>query len=278
MNKQYVNIDGIMKLQDNFVIKSNNRAFKYGDALFETMFSSANKIPLFNRHIERLINSMKILKMEIPDKFTINKDSLFYEITRLLNKNKLHKGARVRITVYRTGEGLYTPENNNISYLIDASGIENTEYKYNTQGIKIDIFTEILKPQNIFSNLKTTNTLLYILAGIYKKEARVDDVLLLNDNYNVIEALSSNIFIVKDNQVYTPNLEDGCVNGIMRNHIIYIAKKNNISIKYKPLTLEDIESAEEIFLTNSISGIKWVGGYLKKRYYNKISSLLASYL
>jgi len=267
-----------MKLQDNFVIKSNNRAFKYGDALFETMFSFANRIPLFNQHIERLVNSMKTLKMEIPDKFNINKDSLFYEITRLLNKNKLHKGARVRITVFRTGEGLYTPEDNHVSYLIDASGIENTEYKLNTQGLRIDIFTEILKPQNIFSNLKTTNTLLYILAGIYKKEKRVDDVLLLNDNYNVIEALSSNIFIVKDNQIYTPSLEDGCVNGVMRNHIIYIAKQNKISIKHKPIIMEDIESAEEIFLSNSILGIRWVGGYLRKRYYNKISTLLSSYL
>ncbi len=278
MNKQYINIDGIMKLQDNFTIKSSNRAFKYGDALFETMFSSANKIPLFNQHLERLVSSMEILKMEIPQKFSINKDSLFNEITRLLNKNKLHKGARIRITVFRNGEGLYTPDCNDVSYLIESSGMSNTKYELNTQGLHIDIFTDVPKPQNVFSNLKTTNTLLYILAGISKKEKQVDDILLLNDNYNIIEALSSNIFVVKDNQIYTPNLQDGCVNGIMRNHIIGIAKQNNISIKYKPIIIEDIKLADEIFLTNSISGIRWVGAFLNKRYYNNMSVLLSSYL
>ncbi len=271
MSKQYINIDGIIKPQENFVLTSSNRAFKYGDALFETMFSASNKIPFYNQHIDRLIFSMKILKMEIPSKFVYNKEGFFYEITRLLNKNKLHKGARVRITVYRHPGGLYTPISNKVSYLIETLPIQYISYELNKKGIEVDIFKDFYKTQNILSNIKSTNSLIYILAGIYMQENQLTDILLINQNNNIIESLSSNIFVIKNNKIYTPALIDGCINGVMRNYIIELAKQNNIPIELSSILINDLLEVDEIFLTNSISGIRWVGAYKRKRYYNKFT-------
>ena len=274
MNKNFICINGNYKIKDEYIFKISNRAFQYGDAIFETMFASHNQVRFFSEHIERLVNSMKILKMKVPERFISNTDSLHREITKLLNKNMFYKGARIRLTVFRNSTGLYTPQSNEIEYVIEANKLDNTKYELNSKGLKIDIYDEILKPKNILSKLKTTNTLLYILAGISKKEKFLDEILLLNTEQNVIETLSSNIFYVNNNIIFTPPINEGCVNGIMRKNIIKIATENNMEISISKITKEDLLNANEIFLTNAISGIKWVSAFRTKRYYNKVSKIL----
>lgn len=272
MQKKYISVNGTFKSSEIPVFKADNRALMYGDAVFETMFSSENKIPLFNLHLQRLTDSMKILQMEIPKKFDSGKKLLFSEITRLINRNKHYKGARVRLTVYRNSGGLYTPENKNVSYFIQTYPLSYTKYKLNKTGITVEVFDAIKKPQNILSNLKTTNTLLYIVAGNFKKEMQVDDILLINENNHIAEALSSNIFLVKNEIITTPKLSEGCVNGVMRKKVIELIRQNNIALNFNSITKAGLLSADEVFLTNSISGIKWVLGYRKKRYYNKMAT------
>ena len=278
MKKQYISIDGKYVLKDEYIFNTKNRAFKYGDAIFETMFASYNKVHFFYDHIERLINSMKILKMEIPVKLTVDTIGFHNEIKKILNINKLYIGARVRITVFRKTGGLYSPENNEISYIIETQKIDNSKYNLNPQGLKIDIYEEILKPINILSNLKTTNTLLYILAGIKKQQLDLDDMLILNSKTNIIESISANIFLVQNKVIYTPPLSDGCINGILRKNIIKIVEKVGISINIKPIILEALSNADEIFLTNAVNGIIWVGAFRTRRYYNKISLKLVTEL
>ena len=278
MNKNFICINGKYKIKDEYIFTISNRAFQYGDAIFETMFAAHNQVRFFSKHIERLIKSMRILKMKVPERFISNIDSLHKEITKLLNKNMFYKGARVRLTVFRNSTGLYTPQSNEIEYVIEASRLENTIYELNSKGLKIDIYDEILKPKYILSNLKTTNNLLYILAGISKKERFLDEILILNTENNIIESLSSNIFYVKNDIIYTPSIDEGCLNGIMRKNIIKIATENNIKIVISNITKEDILNANEVFLTNAISGNKWVSAFRTKRYYNKMSKKIIAEL
>jgi len=134
------------------------------------------------------------------------------------------------------------------------------------------VFNEIKKPVNILSNLKTTNTLLNVLAGIYKKEKKLDDVILLNQDGFVCEGISSNIFVIKNNVLYSPTLDDGCVKGIMRENIIDISLNLKMTvIDEAHINLLDIEEADEVFFTNVIWGIRWVMAYKQRRYYNDIS-------
>ena len=157
----------------------------------------------------------------------------------------------------------------------EAEKLENEKYTLNTKGLVIDIFDEFKKPLNKLSNLKTNNAIPYVLAGIYKKKRNLGDCILLNENNNIIEAVSSNIFTVKGKSMYTPSLEEGCLDGVMRNRIIDIAlDMNYIVFEDAILSVNDITAADEIFLTNAISGIQWVGAYKTKRFYNTAAKKL----
>ena len=181
--------------------------------------------------------------------------------------------------VYRKEGVLYSPTNNEVNYLIQTKEIKNNEYQLNKTGLTIDIYKDIAKPNNILSNLKLTSAVFFVLAGIYKSERNLDECIILNENANIVEALSSNVFLVKDSNIYTPPLSSGCLNGIMRRQIIEIAKSLKLDlIDNAPINAEDLINADEVFLSNSISGIKWVLAFKQKRYYNKTSKLLINKL
>ena len=278
-NIKHISFNGKIYAEENFKQDINNRAFLYGDGLFETIHSSGGKIHFFYEHINRLIKSMNVLKMEVPVRFSIDTIGLQREILRLINKNKYQKAARIRITVYRKSGGLYTPKNNEVNYLIQIEKLEYPDYQINKKGLSIDIFEDIAKPNNILSNLKLTSSVFFVLAGIYKTEKKLDECIILNEKGNMVEALSSNLFLVKENNIYTPPLSSGCLNGIMRSKIIDIAKSLNYTVSDKaPLNSKDLIAADEVFLTNAISGIKWVLAFKQRRYYNKVSKLLVNKL
>jgi len=264
--------------QENIPILTNrNRAFKYGDSLFETIHANGTRLQFFEDHFIRLQKGMNTLKMIANSDF--NPITIEKEIIRLLNKNKLYQGARIRLSIFRKDGGFYTPINNQIDYLIEATALELDCYKLNQKGLRIGLFADISKSINCLSNLKTSNALLYTLAGIYKTENNFDDLLITNDQGRICEAISSNIFIVKNEEIYTPSIEEGCVEGIMRKQIINIAQKNNLSINYNAkLTKQDLLTADELFFSNTINAISWVVAYEEQRYFNKIARFLISEL
>ena len=216
---------------------------------------------------------MKLLGMELPAGFT----PLMLEgkINRLLKANKLFKGARVRLSVFRDSDGLYTPTSNKIGYLIEASGLPGSEYALNEKGLVIDLFPDMEKQASLVSNCKTTNSLLFVLAGIYKSKHQLDDCLIVNNRGDACETISSNIFAAKGETIFTPSLESGCVGGVMRETTIVAARKLGFEVfDSSVLKPADLLMADELFLTNAITGIRWVVAFRNKRYYNKASTKL----
>ncbi|NPA68709.1 MAG: aminotransferase IV, partial [Chlorobi bacterium] len=266
-NKKYFILNGAYVAESEMIFDPENRAFLYGDTIFETIKAVNGNILFFNEHINRLTAGMSILNYNIPDKFTFFKEKLKEEISGLLNRNKIFKAARIRINVFRKSGGLYSPKTDNVNYFISASKLENEYFILNKTGLHLGIYTEIKKPINVFSPFKTANSLIYVLAGIYTKQNNFDDCIILNEKNEIAESVSSNIFAVINKTLITPGLNSGCINGIIRNEIIKTAERENISVKEKTLTENDLLNAEEIFLTNSISGIKWAVAYKNKRYY-----------
>ncbi len=117
--------------------------------------------------------------------------------------------------------------------------------------------------------------LIYTLAAIYRKENGFDDCLLINEKNALVESVSSNLFIVKNKVLFTPPLDDGCVEGIMRKQIIKISRKLNYKvIDNKSLFPDDLIQADEVFLTNAIRGVSWVVAYKEKRFFNTTSKTL----
>ncbi len=266
----FILFNGNYHFKDGFGISFKNRAFCYGDALFETMHANGTEIQFSEDHLTRLKYGMKVLKMEVPT--VIETGFIEKEIIKLLRKNKLYQGVRIRLSVFRNEGGKYIPTDNNISYLVETEYIENDHYELNQKGLIIDIFKEIKKPVNLFSSLKSANALLYVMAGTFVNEKKLGDCILINEKGNIVEAVSSNIFLIKGNTLSTPPLKDGPVAGIMRKQILKIADSNGLKINYEnSLNESHLLNADEVFLTNSISGIRWVVAYKDRRYFNNIA-------
>jgi branched-subunit amino acid aminotransferase/4-amino-4-deoxychorismate lyase len=140
------------------------------------------------------------------------------------------------------------------------------------------VYDELTKPINKLSNYKTSNALIYVMAGLYKKQNRLDDVFMLNQNGFLCESMTSNVFVVYDKQIYTPALSEGCVAGVMRNVVMDLARNNDIPIIEAQLNPEVLREAEEVFVSNAVTGIRWVMGYGRKRYFNENAKLLSNLL
>lgn len=253
-----------------------NRAFCYGDALFETMHANGTKLQFFHEHHKRLEKSMKKLKFKKSSQ--LEADTLESSIIRLLNKNHLYQGVRIRLTVFRNTGGFYTPNTNDCSFLAETIPLPHDQYHLNEKGLKTDIFKNLHKHPDDLSNLKTANSLLYIMAGLYSKESGLDDCIILNTEERLAECTSSNIFLMKEGILNTPSLDEGCVEGIMRNQVIRIATQEGIECRESRLYESDLLEADEFFMTNSINGIRWVVAFKQKRYFSKTSRMLINSL
>ncbi len=271
----YINFDGSFYKEDEPIFTVKNRGFRYGDALFESIRVINGKPCFVEDHFMRLKKGMETLKLR-PGKISFN--DLKGQIEELLKKNNVKQGGRVRLSVFRSGEGLYTPDKDEKSYVIEAKHIEDNEYTLNEVGLKVDTFNDLKMYRNSLSQIKTTNSIPNVLAGIYKKESDLDECILLNDAGRIAEAISSNIFLYKNNNLYTPSLDEGCMDGVMRKQIIKVAKDLNINVFEGMLNGTMLLQADEMFLTNAIHGIQWVGSYRQKRYFNNAAKEILDYI
>jgi branched-chain amino acid aminotransferase len=267
----YINFNGEILPADSILLTIANRAFRYGDGLFESMRLMKGKLKFPELHAERLQKGMKALKIDGYSQA----DSWFLKekVEELARRNKIKHG-RLRLTVFRDAEGLYAPTQNKMAYCLEIQPIEEPRYFLNERGLIMDVYTELPKPLNWLSNIKTCNSLIYVMAGIYKQQNKLDDVFLINQNRFLCEANSSNIFVWYQNHLYTPALSEGCVEGVMRRVVIQLALDNNIPVTEAQINPEILNQADEVFLTNATKGIQWVMGYGVKRYFNRISKAL----
>lgn len=265
-----INFNGDLVAQSNENIEQN-RGFLYADAVFETLKVLDGKVLFLEDHYFRLMASMRILRMEIPLEFTL--EYLEAEILKTINALNL-SNARVRLTVFRTGEGRYLPEQRTVGFIIVAENTQtiyvNTNSKY-----EVELFKDFYISKHLLSTLKTTSCLVNITASIFAQENNYENCLLINDDKNVIEAINGNIFVVKDNVISTPPISDGCKNGIIRKKIIEIVNKvDDLSFEERSISPFELQKADEIFITNIALGIQSVTQYRKKLFTNTIANSL----
>lgn len=249
-----------------------NRAFRLGDGFFETVRVINGSVHLWPAHYARIKGCAKALKLEIPAIFS--EKFLEEAIGNLLEKNDITGGGRLRFTFFREGEGTYRPMSNRIGFLLEAERLPQRIFQLNDKGISIDIFSDLRKEFGMFSPFKMLGNPVYVQASIWAQNHNLEDAFICNPKGNIIEATASNIFIVKNGRIYTPAESDGCVGGVMRMAAINSAVRLGIPIYESELSMNDITFADEVFLTNAIQGITWVGSFRAKRYYHKLSDLL----
>lgn len=272
----YVNVNGHITEQQSGAIHAGNRGHLYGDGLFESIRLINGKPINFSNHFKRLQAGAEKLRMRMPS----YQDEKFFEerIIELAEKSGIQFGGKCRLHLDRIAGGTYFPESNETEFLIEVYPLDIERFELNGRGLEVDINMNLRKQKTPLSNFKTKNGLLYVLAALEAREKGIDEYLLINENGGIIESTSSNMFAVSNGILYTPGLDEGCMAGTMRMQIINIALEKGIKVYECNMMPQNLLVADEIMLTNAISGVKWVSGYRTKRYQNTVAKQFIQYL
>ena len=264
-----INLNGQIKDGDSISFNQVKRGFNFGDGLFETIRVVNGKSIFLDAHFNRISRGLKVLK--IKQNYYFNLNSLERYINELLLYKNIKHGGKVKVYIFRGGLGTYKPESNQMSFIIEATDLEHNIYELNKNGYLVDIYNDYSKTVNQLSFFKTSNSLIYVLAALTASENNLDDLFIVNEKSEIIESSNSNIFLFKDEVLLTPPLNSGCIHGVMRTEVIRASGDLGIKVLESNVYKEDLEKSREILLSNVICGIRWVGGYKKKRFYNSIS-------
>ena len=268
-----INFNGKLIVNTDLQLSNDNRAFKYGDAIFETIRVFNKKVVFFEDHYFRLMASMRMLRMKIPMEFTL--EFLQEEILKTVKTLPESENYRVRLTVFRKDGGLYTPKTNEIDYLIETSELNYQE----KSTYKIDLFKDFYNYSGLLSTIKTSNRMLNTLSAVFADENDLDNCVLLNERKGVAEATNGNIFIVKDSVIKTPALTEGCIKGVIRKKVIEILEKHpDYTIEEISISPFELQKADEVFITNAIVGIQSVSNYRKKTFTSEVTNKIKSNL
>lgn len=264
-----VSYNGVFYPAGQPLLTADNRGFRYGDGLFETMFVQEGRIRLGEYHFDRLLSGMALLDFEIPPFFA---EKLTKEILAVCEANghSATLAARVRLVVFRGESSFLGPPDHFPNYIIQSWPLPIV-HGPGESGLVIDIFPDGRKACDALSNLKSNNYLLYILAAHYAKKQGLDDCLVLNSQSRVADSTIANLFYIRQGQFYTPSLSEGPVAGIMRRHLLEALPQAGYIVHEQPVTPEDLLTADEIFLTNALKGISPVRSLRGRAYSNNLS-------
>lgn len=253
----FIKENNMLKVSENKEFFTEGMSFGYG--VFETIKIKNRKILFLKEHLYRLENSLKKIEMKnIVDKIKIKEN-----IVKLLNKNKLNNCA-IKIIVTKDSD------ESNIFISTREYSYGEDEYKKGFSLIETDVRRSTT---SIIPTIKSINYMENIIERNKAIAKDYKDVLFYNDKNYLSETAIGNIFIVKNNIVYTPDVNQGLLNGIIREKVLDILKLEKIHFLEKAIKKEEVDNSEEIFITNSLIGVMPVSKIGNKRYLVAESSL-----
>ncbi|MBT8134252.1 MAG: aminodeoxychorismate lyase [Gammaproteobacteria bacterium] len=238
----------------------SDRSIHYGDGLFETILCSDNRLYYWPQHYQRLRTSAEKLKIVCPDEQTLLQD-----ITELVSSNGAAEHRVIKILLSRgLGERGYSYTRDiSANRMVLLSGL-NASYSSILNGTllagELFICDQQVSINESLAGMKHLNRLENVMARNewHDRKAAFIDGLMLNADHEVIEGTMSNLFAVRDGQVFTPVLDRSGIRGVMRDAIVELAAKNRLPLSEARLTVEDLLTMDELFITNSLIGMKRV--------------------
>lgn len=249
-------------------IAVDDRAFRYGDGLFETILVRRGQAVALDAHLDRITEGMGILGLD-TDLVGLDAEAWREMMTGIVGKMLKDQDpsafGRLRLQVRRSPGGHFLPHSDapilsaHISPLADDPWI-----------LRPPLHLCIAHPYPIvhsaLSAVKTCNSLPYIMAARHACSQGFDDALMRSARGEIAEATSANIFVVVQNRIITPWLGCGCLPGTMRARVIHIAQSLGMLMQAMPLHLPRLSEAKEVFLTSAIRGLQPVGSIAETTY------------
>jgi len=250
--EEKVFINGEMVPLSQALIPVDDRAVLFGDSVFETVRGYVGFPFRLWRHRERLAESCRMLRIEMP----VSADAINTTIAELLEQNNLSRDedARIRITI--TGGSAAGPKG---LERIGAAGIFITARPYKPpspeeyqRGVSLAVAGIKRNTSSPLSSIKSGNYLDSLFARQESLDRGNDDAVMVTTAGNLSEATSSNIFYVKDGVLFTPNVGCGFLPGVTRETVIELTREQGIECSLVTEGPENLLSADEAFLTNSM--------------------------
>lgn len=256
----FINFNGLIATGDEPLLSTDNRALRYGEGLIETMLWRKKTIRLFDLHTARL--QKDLARLQLP---SITEKHLINEICRTVVANQ-EPGIGIIRCQFFTG-----PPETGLQFTIEYIPIAPPP----GQTLRIGITRAVVKSQDNLSSLKTSSRLLYVMAASEAESKGWDDVLLLNTAGRIAESTISNIFWIKNGAIFTPPLNEGPVAGVMRQYLLNQGMIAGMHITEKPLDVEMLSQADEVFLTNAVRGVRPVHFIGNKAYAHTLGQKIA---
>ena len=231
-----INYNGNIISENDSFLTIHNRAFRYGDGVFDLCKYSYQKLIFWEEHYLRLMAGMRILRMNIPMSFSM--EYLEEEILNLIKANG-----------------------------IEAKVIENPFYTLSEEPYEVELFKDFFVQPDLLANVNHLNRNVNVLGRIFADENDYQNCILLNSNKSIAGVLDGNLFVVNGNTLKTPSLTDGALNGITRKMLIKtLGKTKDYEVVETSISPFELQKADELFFTNSIVGIQPIRQYRKKAY------------
>ena len=258
-------------------IDALDRGLQYGDGVFETIAVRNGQLLLWDRHMSRLIQGCMQLNIPAPDQAL-----LLEEASGLCNG--IEQGI-IKIVVTRGagGRGYRAPDSPHPTRIITRYPWPDYPMPHESQGVSVRLCTTCLGRNPCLAGIKHLNRLEQVLARSEWSDPGISEGLMLDEQGNVIEGTMSNIFLVSQNRLLTPDLSACGIQGVVRGLILDLARELGIEYEITEISLKRLHSADEIFLTNSVIGL-WPVRELDDKSYNTgpitscIVKKLANYL
>jgi len=245
-----------------------DRGLQYGDGLYETMAVRNGKIHLWETHWQRLTDGCEKLSITLPNKEVIEK-----EIDLLCNARD-EKVFVIKLILTRgAGQRGYSyTDQQNVTRILSSHAWPDYPERYQTEGVVVRYCDTTISENSKLAGIKHLNRLEQILARNEWNTDEFQEGLMLTTQGHVIDGTMSNVFAIKDNQLFTPGLSLSGVAGVMRKTIINIANNCSLSVFEKDFTKSELEAADELFLCNSLFGI-WPIRVLAKTRFTKVGNI-----
>jgi len=244
----YAYVNGRFVPESEATVSIFDRGFLYGDGVFETMRVYSGRIFRLHNHLRRLRNGLKVLQIGLR----ITEEDLRATLLQLIERNNVKDGmARIYITRGSSGSGAkgQAPWEPTVAATARQRVYPSVDLRVIISLIRLDADSRL-------AGIKSANRVLYEMAQHEARNAGVTDALLLNKAAHVVELTTSNLFVVKNGDLFTAPLSDGPLPGITRDLVLTLAAQLGTPAYEMSFGTEIFSDADEVFATNSLMEIE----------------------
>lgn len=234
--------------------------------LSQKMWFGYGGIPLFSENLEIIQRQIKLFKASIPALFR-NKRELFRLTKRMLNKNKFYRSGLLHFNFY-----IYKSE---VKFVITCSAFGEFEFPISENGLLVHFSDFRKNSKNPFNRYNFVSEPFWRTEKAENRENLFQNSIFLNENERISEAISANIFMIKNKVLITPALETGCYEDNLRKVILNISEQLQFKITETAILMkDDIFQMNELFLASEENGIEWILGVENKRFVHQSSKII----